>query len=79
MGTFEVQACRLHLPRPPAVVTTDAGEHMAKSLARAPTGGRAMSEQSRLKWTKGWAGFSIPLVIAIGVILLIIIGATTMM
>ncbi len=38
-----------------------------------------MSEQSRLKWTRGLVGFSIPLAIAIAVVLLIIIGATAMM
>jgi hypothetical protein len=38
-----------------------------------------MSEQSRLKWTRGLVGFAIPLVIGIGVVLLIIIGATAMM
>ena len=38
-----------------------------------------MSEQSRAKWTRGLVGFSIPLVIIIGVVLLVIIGATAMM
>ena len=38
-----------------------------------------MSEQSRLKWTRGLVGFSIPLVIGVGFLLLIIIGATMMM
>ena len=38
-----------------------------------------MSEQSRLKWTRGLVGFSIPIVIGIGVVLLIIIGAINMM
>ena len=38
-----------------------------------------MSEQSRLKWTRGLVGFSIPIVIGIAVVLLIIIGAINMM
>ena len=38
-----------------------------------------MSELSRLKWTKGLVALSIPLVLAIGVVLLVIIGSTSMM
>ena len=38
-----------------------------------------MSEQSRLRWTRGLVGFAIPLVIGIGVVLLMIIGALNMM
>ena len=38
-----------------------------------------MSEQSRLRWTKGLVGYSLPLVLVIALVLLIIIGATVMM
>ncbi len=47
--------------------------------ARYRFGGTIMSEQSRLNLTKALVGLSIPLFVAIGVILLLVIGATAMM
>ena len=38
-----------------------------------------MSNEPRLKWTRGLVGYAIPLVIGVGFVLLIIIGATAMM
>lgn len=38
-----------------------------------------MAEQAHLKWTKGLVALSLPLVLGIGLMLLIIIGATTSM
>lgn len=37
-----------------------------------------MSEQSRLKWTQGLVSLSLPLVLGIAVVLLLVIGATTL-
>ena len=38
-----------------------------------------MTEQTRLKWTTHLVALSLPLVLVVGVMLLIIIGATTVM
>jgi hypothetical protein len=38
-----------------------------------------MTAQSRLKWTQGLVALSIPLVLGIGVVLLLVIGATRSM